>query len=395
MNAKRFYLFILAVFLMSMVSLGAVFAQDATATASGNDQNQNQAGATQTSDGSDDTGEATQDATDSSGTGGNAQGQNQTGTTGTGDTVTCDADLILTWYIAERFFNFGSIASQMSGDTVTAFNTDNIDRGQFASLFDNLNNSAVAGLDATDETLRNMTSVMSMSDTDFEEQMAQMGGANINAARLATGTIAEAQECATLRTTLRRFFVTLAMSDAQMSNTGATNTGTSTGNTTGNSTGNTGNTTGNSTGSSTGNSTGNSGTNNSGTNNSGTNTASNQAGVYTIDLAGANEIPGPGDADLSGTATVYLRTESNEVCVDLSLQRVTSQATGAAIYRATAGQTGAPVISLIAPNAAGLSSTCVAVDPALMQEFINSPQNFYISVQNANFPNGAVRGQMR
>jgi len=121
-----------------------------------------------------------------------------------------------------------------------------------------------------------------------------------------------------------------------------------------------------------------------------------QEGIITVSLSGANEVPGPGDEDASGTATVYLRGNTNEVCVDISVQNITLPATAAHIHEGAAGVSGPPVVPLNAPDAAGLSNTCVTIeDAALMQELINNPQNFYINIHNADFPDGAARGQMQ
>src|SRR5262245_16076466 len=118
------------------------------------------------------------------------------------------------------------------------------------------------------------------------------------------------------------------------------------------------------------------------------------AGAITINLTGANEVPGPGDEDAAGTAVVYLRTDSNEVCVDINIQNITLPATAAHIHQAPVGQAGPPVVTLTAPGADGLSSTCATVEAVLMQDMVNNPANFYVNVHNADFPDGAARGQL-
>jgi hypothetical protein len=117
-------------------------------------------------------------------------------------------------------------------------------------------------------------------------------------------------------------------------------------------------------------------------------------GAITVTLTGAEEVPGPGDEDAEGTAVVYLRTDSNEVCVDISVQNITLPATAAHIHQAPAGQAGDPVVPLTAPGADGLSSTCATVEATLMQDMLNNPENFYVNVHNADFPAGAARGQL-
>ena len=117
-------------------------------------------------------------------------------------------------------------------------------------------------------------------------------------------------------------------------------------------------------------------------------------GAITINLTGAEEVPGPGDEDAEGTAIVYLRSDSDEVCVDISVQNITLPATAAHIHQAPAEQAGDPVVPLTAPGEDGLSSTCATVEATLMQDILNNPENFYVNVHNADFPAGAARGQL-
>jgi hypothetical protein len=126
-----------------------------------------------------------------------------------------------------------------------------------------------------------------------------------------------------------------------------------------------------------------------------TGTGGAAADTFTVNLSGAEEVPGPGDADATGTAVVSLRGDTNEVCVDITVQNIALPATAAHIHVGIDGESGPPVVPLNAPGENGLSNTCVIVDAALMQELINNPQNYYVNVHNAEFPDGAARGQMQ
>jgi hypothetical protein len=44
--------------------------------------------------------------------------------------------------------------------------------------------------------------------------------------------------------------------------------------------------------------------------------------------------------------------------------------------------------------ASGSSSGCATVAPELFNEIAANPGNFYVNVHNAEFPGGAVRGQL-
>lgn len=111
----------------------------------------------------------------------------------------------------------------------------------------------------------------------------------------------------------------------------------------------------------------------------------------TATLLGANEVPGPGDADGSGNAVVTLNPGQEEICFDIVVADVES-ITAAHIHRGTADVAG-PVVVNFQVAANGLSG-CVSVDPALIKEIMQDPSAFYVNVHNASFPAGALRGQL-
>jgi hypothetical protein len=270
-------------------------------------------------------------------------------TSGTdGEMVACDSDLIMLLYVAERFFDYSSFDS-VSTDVMVDF--DSIDKGQYTAWFDNIDSSRTFAF--TDDDRTSINDMLMMSDADFEAQMA--GSDNM----LMMATVDESDECAALRASLRRFFAALAMSNVDLSSPNASDI-------------------------------------QSGDIQSGdTDTDSGSAaGAIVVDLTGASEVPGPGDEDASGTATIYLRTDNNEVCVDISVQNITLPAAAAHIHQAPAGESGPPVVTLTAPNESGVSNTCAIVDAALMTEMVNNPQNFYVNIHNSDFPDGAARGQL-
>jgi hypothetical protein len=109
-------------------------------------------------------------------------------------------------------------------------------------------------------------------------------------------------------------------------------------------------------------------------------------------LTGAAEIPGPGDPDGSGTASIRLNPGQGEVCFELTVSGM-APATAAHIHVGPAGVAG-PVVVGLAPPTSGTSSGCVSADPALIKAIIQNPEQYYVNVHNADFPAGAVRGQL-
>lgn len=114
---------------------------------------------------------------------------------------------------------------------------------------------------------------------------------------------------------------------------------------------------------------------------------------FSITLSGAAEVPGPGDADGSGTAEVRLNQGQNQICFELSVSNIAT-ATAAHIHEGAEGASGPPVVTLTAPGADGTSTGCVDALADLIKRIRQTPENFYVNVHNAEFPNGAVRGQL-
>jgi len=113
-----------------------------------------------------------------------------------------------------------------------------------------------------------------------------------------------------------------------------------------------------------------------------------------VTMTGLQEVPGPGDADGSGTAEIRSIPADGQICWDLYARGI-DPATAAHIHRGAAGAAGPPVVTLTTPDTAGRSQGCAAVDPALAREVAMRSFDFYVNVHTAAFPAGAIRGQLR
>lgn len=119
--------------------------------------------------------------------------------------------------------------------------------------------------------------------------------------------------------------------------------------------------------------------------------------VLTTTLSGAEEIgpdgaPGAGDPD--GTGTAVLAVSNDELCFDLRVAGIALPAVGAHVHEAPAGANGPVVVPLAPPGPGGTSSGCVPADPALLFDLLTDPAGYYVNVHTADFPAGAVRGQL-
>lgn len=113
---------------------------------------------------------------------------------------------------------------------------------------------------------------------------------------------------------------------------------------------------------------------------------------FTVQMTGAAERPGPGDPDGSGTARFMLNHGQGRICFELTVENI-APATAAHIHVANVDNPGPVVVPLAAPTD-GDSSGCVDVDASLIKQIIQNPGAYYVNVHNAEFPAGAVRGQL-
>jgi len=121
--------------------------------------------------------------------------------------------------------------------------------------------------------------------------------------------------------------------------------------------------------------------------------ASDSAGAPRItSLRGAEEVP-PADPDGTGFAVITLNVGRMRVCWDLTVSDI-EPAFAAHIHAAPAGVNG-PVVVPLSPPTTGSSTGCTdGVDPVLVQNIVDHPDQYYVNVHNAVFPGGAVRGQL-
>ena len=104
-------------------------------------------------------------------------------------------------------------------------------------------------------------------------------------------------------------------------------------------------------------------------------------------LSGAEEVP-PADPEGSGFARITLNYGQGRVCWEVSYEGITAPV-AAHIHFAPAGVNG-PVVVPLSP----INFGCAAVDKALIKAIIQNPARYYVNVHNADFPGGALRGQL-
>jgi hypothetical protein len=103
-------------------------------------------------------------------------------------------------------------------------------------------------------------------------------------------------------------------------------------------------------------------------------------------------VPNQGDLDGTGTATVTVNPGQRRICYSIEVAGI-APAAAAHIHEAAPTTTGPIVVPLAAPSD-GDSSACVSVTRQLALEILKDPADYYINVHNADFPAGALRGQL-
>jgi hypothetical protein len=131
--------------------------------------------------------------------------------------------------------------------------------------------------------------------------------------------------------------------------------------------------------------------------------ASSHIGI--VGLTGAQEVPGPGDAD--GRALFVYATGRDRLCYALVVNGI-APATLSHIHSGARGVAGPIVIGLQAPTN-GASAGCITAvaddqqtpENAMMtltrtelRSIVANPAAFYTNVHNADHPAGAIRGQL-
>ena len=112
--------------------------------------------------------------------------------------------------------------------------------------------------------------------------------------------------------------------------------------------------------------------------------------VLVATLAGAGETKG-GDPDGAAHFTVELDPATNDFCYALWTEKV-GKPTMAHLHEGVAGADG-PVLFAIEVTGKA-NDMCIAIDQAKLEPIVAKPETYYVNVHTADFPAGAVRGQL-
>lgn len=112
--------------------------------------------------------------------------------------------------------------------------------------------------------------------------------------------------------------------------------------------------------------------------------------TLTATLTGAAQTGG-GDADGTGGFKADADDDSGDFCFTLWAEK-TTKPTMSHVHIGAAGADGKPVATLEITGKD--SDSCIAMEPSLIKEIVANPAGYYVNVHTADFPNGAIRGQL-
>jgi hypothetical protein len=124
----------------------------------------------------------------------------------------------------------------------------------------------------------------------------------------------------------------------------------------------------------------------------GTAVGDDESARLTAELTGDAEVPGPGDPDAGGQATVVVEPGRSQLCFRIEVRGI-DEAGGTSVHEGDAGEDGAVVLGLDPPEE-GTSQGCVTAEPALLDRVGSRPEEYYLNVRTDEHPEGAVRGQL-
>lgn len=109
---------------------------------------------------------------------------------------------------------------------------------------------------------------------------------------------------------------------------------------------------------------------------------------------GATEVPNPGDPDGSGTASIVIDPAAGTACWNLTATGI-QPVTQSHIHVGAAGVPGDVVVPLDVDGFTGTSEGCTSgVAAAVLQAVLDAPAGHYVNLHTADFPPGAIRGQL-
>ena len=116
--------------------------------------------------------------------------------------------------------------------------------------------------------------------------------------------------------------------------------------------------------------------------------------TFSVTLNGANEVPaGTGDPDGTGQALITINTTTGTVCVNFTSTNIDSL-TAMHIHPGAAGVENPPLVDFAVTSGTSAEKCVVEAAAGDAASIVADPASFYLNAHNADFPDGAIRGQL-
>jgi CHRD domain-containing protein len=118
--------------------------------------------------------------------------------------------------------------------------------------------------------------------------------------------------------------------------------------------------------------------------------------TLTAKLSGKKEVPGPGDPNGRGKAVIRLNAARAKVCYVITYSKINGSS-AAHIHTGAKGVAGDVLVALYGTQTSKsrVKGCAFDVPTATIKSIKSNPKGFYVNVHNTDFPNGAIRGQLR
>jgi CHRD domain len=115
----------------------------------------------------------------------------------------------------------------------------------------------------------------------------------------------------------------------------------------------------------------------------------------TAKMNGKQEVPDEGDQDGKGEAQILLKTKKAKVCYLLEFKDI-EDPTAAHIHKGLKGDDGPIKVELFEGEAQSSPiEDCVKSEEKQVKKIAKNPERYYVNLHNSEFPDGAIRGQLK
>jgi hypothetical protein len=111
-------------------------------------------------------------------------------------------------------------------------------------------------------------------------------------------------------------------------------------------------------------------------------------------MNGTKEVPGPGDPNGEGVAILKGNDEEGQICYKITFSGI-GQAAAAHIHKGTKTESGDVKVTLFEGSKSSPAKGCVDVAAKLIEKIQENPARYYVNVHTGDYPDGAIRGQIK